>query len=497
MKFVLLVYLLINSPVDDVWELARSERYKEAIELAKQYLAENKEERDILLALAFSYRALDSLDQAIEIYRKILSVNPDDYDALLGLALTLSWKGDLEKSVEVYREILSKYPSDLEALMGLARVYGWASKLKEAMLYADSAVKLAPQNPEVYKLRGDIAVYRDNLRDALSYYLKASELDSTNPEYLLKAAEVCEWMEDSGNAVKYLRRVLNISPDDVRARKALERIKRSRRTKYSIDLTLSSEKDSVTPGRYNVVKLGFRKKLTKWLELALNTTLSYNSRGDSSRNYLFIAPGLTFRPWRSLFLSISSSFNTGDSEANGLWLGFGLRKPPVFLSILYSRELLEPVNRIRINHISADIRINWKFAEIKGNFDGGEIPADTNSRTVYDVTVLAEILRDPLVLKPFYSFGAMTYEKWSPYYYSPEELKRHSLGLSIYKSFGRFYIYSDFSASVKESSGSPGVRTGSFEIGYGDIFLSFSYFATTQNYRYLTFKMGSKRHLPF
>ena len=489
LNLILILTLIGSNEGDRLWKLIDQGKYTTVIEEANQYIKKGNVEKDVLLALAYSYRVTDSTDKAIKIYYKILSANPSDYDALSGLAFTLSWKGDLDSSIKVYKKLLKSYKNDREALMGIARVYGWKGDLKQAKKWIKKALSIYPDSPDVLKICGDIYTWDDRLKEAARCYEKAHEKSPKDVEIIIKLARTYEWMGDYKNSLKWYRMALSLDPQNKDAISGIKRIKNARKPTLSLKYSNGLEIDSTTKTRWNSMVLNLKGKLNRYLGYSIRAS-GYNARKiDTSRTTYFMQPGIIFT-YNPFTLTLAPGFGT----TNVMYSELSFKKDPVTLSAIYTDEILEDVHLIKIKHLELNGELDMFGFELKTGYDKGQIPYDNNSRVIFDFTLIRNLISNPVSLKILYSYGYKDYANWSPYYYSPSNFSLHSLGAMIFKSLGKGYIYADFSRSFY---GQPQMLSTSAEAGFRNFYVSISYFETSENYSYTNISAGLTTRLGF
>ncbi len=474
--------IFANTQRGDLWSLIDQGKYAEVLKITETLIDSGKVDKDILLARAFAFRMVDSLKKAIGIYNEILKVDPDDYDALLGLALTLSWDDQLDSSISVYKHIITLYGNDKDALMGIAQVYGWKGDLKNARKWIEVALEFF-KDPEVYKLCGEIYTWSDMYDRAIECFKKALDLSPNDPELMVKIGNIYEWKSDYRDAVMWYKKALEKDPSNAEAQKGIARVRSLLSPLLSLKITPAVEKDSLsTINHFNIV-LSSRKYINKFLDLSLR--FGFHRTGfesDSSRQVYLIQPGIVFKLF-PFTLTVSPGFG-----ATGVFYSSILYKRG-FLNgeLIYAEEILEEGNMIKLRHLELRGKFDIAGFSIKAGLDQGTIPFDDNNRKIFDLTVTKSVLKRPFNGKVLYSYGYKKYDRWSPFYYSPQDFNLHSIGVILFKDFEKFYVYFDASRSV---SGKPETTTFSLEAGAGKVYASFSSFVTSENYSYKQFTLG-------
>ncbi len=493
--FTLLIVMW--TPADSLWNLIGQERYEQAVRFGESLVKEGRADRQTLLGLAYAYRTLDRLDDAVEIYQSILSANPRDVDALLGLALVLSWQGSLDSAIAVYQRVRQVDPGNREAWIGLIRTYGWAGRLQTAMTYADSALALFPDDPEVSQLAGDLRVWADRLEEAIPYFERAIQQAPERPELWIALAQTYEWLERFQKARETYRKALALDPENPKAQQGLQRIQKALGYEITLQADYTDEQDGTIAGDYRRVVVGVGKR-GPWenLKWRIRVYGTRNQRGTEHNTWVLVAPELQYRLGRRWSLAGYTGWNPTHPSAYTLGWTLAYTAPLVRAHASYARDLLEPVRLVILQNAQFALDARVFGTQWKASVQWGTIPADTNTRRLLDLSLARDFPVFGITLKPMYSFGYMAYDHGSALYYSPDKILRHALGLGIFRTFGRAYLYMDYAQSVWTASGTPGTRNGSLEVGYGAWYLSVSYFATTEGYQAWTWKMGQTFQIP-
>ena len=111
-----------NSLLDEARELTAAKRYPEAADRYSQYREAYGSNAEVELALARLYSWDQKLPLAETAYRNYLAQHPSDVDARLELANVERWGGHYDLAAQSYHEVLSAEPRNSAALLGLAQV---------------------------------------------------------------------------------------------------------------------------------------------------------------------------------------------------------------------------------------------------------------------------------------------------------------------------------------------------------------------------------------
>lgn len=112
-------------------ELARAERYHEAITSLRLALRERPEDPVILQQMAVVHTRIGMTDEAIRLYRKALERAPGASGAHYGLAFLLLRRGEAEEARRHLRLFLSRPPTEPDAA-------GHVSHARQTLLELDA-----------------------------------------------------------------------------------------------------------------------------------------------------------------------------------------------------------------------------------------------------------------------------------------------------------------------------------------------------------------------
>lgn len=242
--------------------------YEEAVELYKKLIRDTPESPQLLYRLALLYKSMGEFDSAVESLEKSLALNPSYHHSLLELGNIELLRGDLRKAERFYLKVLELYPSDVQAIVALGsletRRGNWESAKKlfeqavqispgkiEAMMGLgeyffrrgdyQSAVKqfekVSHYNPDdaaVWSMLGKAKFELNDRAGAVEAYKKAMELLPNSVPDLFNYALILETGNnklllgkgsDPKNALVYYRKVLELDPDNVKARERIKAIK--------------------------------------------------------------------------------------------------------------------------------------------------------------------------------------------------------------------------------------------------------------------------------
>lgn len=189
------------------------------------------------------------IDKAEIHIEKALSINPDSIDALFLKAKILDKRGNKKELVEVYREILKIQPENETVLFNLAVLEYELQDIDSALVYITRYIKKRPNDKDAHELL--FQIYRAKKMDSLAYkeakILTELSPRSTYPYYFIftylwpkgRCKEILPYMikgirynpknitlrkyivlcylyqGKDALAIKQIRYILNLRPDDV------------------------------------------------------------------------------------------------------------------------------------------------------------------------------------------------------------------------------------------------------------------------------------------
>ncbi|MDA0902266.1 MAG: tetratricopeptide repeat protein [Proteobacteria bacterium] len=148
-------------------------QYEVAIELYKQILKLEPNDKYIQFSLATAYHELKQYKQAKTIYHDLLRSNPDNKNEIIGNLLDIIIEESPMEAVYFLDKLAAQNPKSADLLARSAMVYDKTGKQDQAILLLDRAIKLDPQNHD-YKL--NLAIIYDKMKEvkkALPLYKKA------------------------------------------------------------------------------------------------------------------------------------------------------------------------------------------------------------------------------------------------------------------------------------------------------------------------------------
>jgi len=165
---------------------------------------------------------LNQHDEALDDVNQLLSDHPELDLARLRRGEILMSLGEWEQAEICFREILDKNGAHPLALTCMGGCMIAQDRMSEAEGPLNEAIRLDPTHSEGWYQRGLLYIAFENIDSALSDFETAVRIDAAHLNSLLRIAAIHHGREDWDRAERAWRGVLNISADNLLARRRLE-----------------------------------------------------------------------------------------------------------------------------------------------------------------------------------------------------------------------------------------------------------------------------------
>jgi Flp pilus assembly protein TadD len=164
---------------------------------------------DPLLLQAYEALQLGDRARARNLYEQVLQAEPRSIDALLGLG-AIAWRdGRAEEAGQYYQRVLELEPRNAFAQAGLISIIGGAdpqsaeSRLRQLIARDPSAF--------LYFTLGNLYADQNQWPGAQQAYFQAYQLQPDNPDYAFNLAVGLDHLGQTGPALEYYRKALDLS----------------------------------------------------------------------------------------------------------------------------------------------------------------------------------------------------------------------------------------------------------------------------------------------
>jgi putative PEP-CTERM system TPR-repeat lipoprotein len=175
---------------------------------------------------AASLAALDIADKKKDDARKrfeaVLAADPKSTPAMLALAeLSAANGGATDETAAQIGKAISANPVDIAPRLALIQLYLKNKDTKKALAAANEAVAAIPDKPEILDALGRTQQISGDLNQALNTYNKLAALQPLSPLAQLRMADIHLAAKNKDEAIKSLKRALEIKPDLIEAQRTL------------------------------------------------------------------------------------------------------------------------------------------------------------------------------------------------------------------------------------------------------------------------------------
>ena len=158
-------------------------------------------------------------------FEEVLAVDPKNIPALLSLAkLTTATGGTATESLVLIKKSVSANPDGVASRLALIDFYMANDEPKKADSAAQEALAAIPDKPELLDTAGRAQARAGEVNKALATYGKLATLQPSSPLPYLRMAEIQLTNKNTVEAVKNLRKALEIRPNLFEAQRELVRI---------------------------------------------------------------------------------------------------------------------------------------------------------------------------------------------------------------------------------------------------------------------------------
>lgn len=179
--------------------------------------------------------SLDILDNKPDVARKrfetVLATDPKNTQALLAIAeLRAAGGGTTDEVSSLIGKAVTASPSEIAPRLALIQFLLKNKEFKKALAAANEASTAIPEKPEILEALAKTQQLSGDLNQATITYGKLATLQPASPLPLLKLAETQFANKNTDEAVKNLKKALELKPDLLEAQRALVQIAMDNKT---------------------------------------------------------------------------------------------------------------------------------------------------------------------------------------------------------------------------------------------------------------------------
>lgn len=179
----------------------------------EKFVKQEPESSDAWYQMGIAYEKTGSLDKAVGAYGQSVAANPDNQAARLSLAQGLENTGMTDQSVEQFEKYLTLDPRNTAVLLHLAGIYYKKKDIDQAQELFERARASAPRDTSAMFWLGVIAEEKKDFRSAIKYFEEITR-EQEDPLVLTRLGYYYSSAKEYGKAVKTLKRVVELNPDN-------------------------------------------------------------------------------------------------------------------------------------------------------------------------------------------------------------------------------------------------------------------------------------------
>jgi len=160
-------------------------RDKEAETVAKELLASNPKDVDILSLNVMIAKKKGDARTKSTLIRQILAIDKFNADANVELGGEQALQHNYRNARDYYQKALVREPQNTEALFGFGKMSYYMTKDKDAKASFEKILEVEPDSAIAYAYLGKLEAEKNNYKSALELVNKAIKLDPNNMEYYL------------------------------------------------------------------------------------------------------------------------------------------------------------------------------------------------------------------------------------------------------------------------------------------------------------------------
>ena len=161
--------------------------------------------------------------QAEEQFREVVRLLPNSLYPLRDLALVLHRQKKYDEAVEVYEQALAAKPGDRQTRLMLATMLVETGRLEEAIPHLEQIIAANPDDVSAHFILANTLRTLSRPDAAREQYEAALRLDPQHAQAAYMLGKLCYEQKQFPDAVKYLRKALELEPTAAPVRQALER----------------------------------------------------------------------------------------------------------------------------------------------------------------------------------------------------------------------------------------------------------------------------------
>lgn len=202
----------MNDDLITIRTLAAGNRFEEASEACRSYLASNPNDPTALNFMAGIACQLNRYDEAIDVMEKLVNILPADAGLNKNLGYLYSLVDRDDDAIARYEQAASANPNDVDTLNRVAMLHLRRGNADAALSTLASARRIQPNHAPTRSRLGETLYRLGNLSEASSEYQTALRLTPSDPVATNGLAAVFMAQGKHEHAIRLLEPVLNNTP---------------------------------------------------------------------------------------------------------------------------------------------------------------------------------------------------------------------------------------------------------------------------------------------
>ena len=206
-----------NEAFDIANEHHKKKNYILAINIYKQLLNVDPNNKIILNALGISLLENKTYTEAINCFTKIIKIYPTFIDAQYNLGITFKELKKFKMAIVCFEKVIKIDQNHFNSINNIAQLFHKIKKYKKAIISYKKIIKINPTYIHAYNNLGKIFSDLKEYSNAINYYKQSVEID---PNYLVShynMGVVFYEINDYQNAINCYEKTLKIDPNFVLA----------------------------------------------------------------------------------------------------------------------------------------------------------------------------------------------------------------------------------------------------------------------------------------
>lgn len=166
-----------------------------------------------LTEVATSLLELKEYSKVIPIIERITKLNPNNPNTYLILGISYEITGKKDKAIKAYEKALDLFPENTTVMERLANLYVENNKIEEAKAYYERLYQLTKKPEYILKI-AQIEADIGNLNKAHKLLKNLAEENKTDEKVLFSLAVISDKLGLENETITYLKKVIEINPDN-------------------------------------------------------------------------------------------------------------------------------------------------------------------------------------------------------------------------------------------------------------------------------------------